>query len=103
MLTFLIYVGYQPNLSATNTVDVPRVNLPSNAQGMPTPEALGIVLRHAERLLSSHAVSALSVIFLGSLLSLLFPVDFIVYGRDTYAHSRNCPSHHFVTLNYLLV
>ncbi|CAL2232959.1 unnamed protein product [Prunus armeniaca] len=52
--------GYQPNLSATNTGDVPRVNLPSNAQGMPTPEALGIVLRHAERLLSSHAVSALS-------------------------------------------
>ncbi|KAM1423481.1 hypothetical protein TB2_015724 [Malus domestica] len=52
--------GYQPNTSATNTGDPPRVNLPSTAQGMPTPEALGIVLRHVERLLSNHAVSALS-------------------------------------------
>ncbi|XP_068313634.1 uncharacterized protein [Pyrus communis] len=52
--------GYQPNTSATNTGEPPRVNLPSTAGGMPTPEALGIVLRHAERLLSDHAVSALS-------------------------------------------
>ncbi|KAM1223348.1 hypothetical protein ACFX2G_043334 [Malus domestica] len=52
--------GYQPNTSATNTGEPPRVNLPSTAEGMPTPEALGIVLRHAERLLSNHAVSALS-------------------------------------------
>ncbi|XP_050366932.1 ubiquitin-like domain-containing protein CIP73 isoform X4 [Argentina anserina] len=51
---------YQQNISATNPGDLPRVNLPSNAQGLPTPEALGIVLRNAERLLSSHAASALS-------------------------------------------
>lgn len=58
---FMLYVGYQSNISATNP-DLSRVNLPSNAQGLPTPEALGIVLRNAERLLSSHAASALSVI-----------------------------------------
>ncbi|KAM5565255.1 ubiquitin-like domain-containing protein CIP73 [Rosa sericea] len=52
--------GYQQNISATNPGDLSRVNLPSNAQGLPTPEALGIVLRNAERLLSSHAASALS-------------------------------------------
>lgn len=59
---FILYVGYQSNISATNPGDLSRVNLPSNAQGLPTPEALGIVLRNAERLLSSHAASALSVI-----------------------------------------
>ncbi|KAJ7957943.1 Large proline-rich protein BAG6 [Quillaja saponaria] len=52
--------GYQPNLSATNAGELPRLELPSNAQGLPTPEALSIVLRNAERLLSGHAVSALS-------------------------------------------
>ncbi|KAL6216316.1 hypothetical protein ACLB2K_009539 [Fragaria x ananassa] len=52
--------GYQQNISATNPGDLPRVNLPSNALGLPTPDALGIVLRNAERLLSSHAASALS-------------------------------------------
>ncbi|KAF3957076.1 hypothetical protein CMV_017871 [Castanea mollissima] len=52
--------GYQPNSSSTNPRDLPRVELPSSAQGLPTPEALSIVLRQAERLLSGHAVAALS-------------------------------------------
>ncbi|GMY28139.1 large proline-rich protein bag6-B-like isoform X1 [Fagus crenata] len=52
--------GYQPNSSSANPRDLPRVELPSSAQGMPTPEALSIVLHHAERLLSGHAVAALS-------------------------------------------
>ncbi|KAK9270986.1 hypothetical protein L1049_026574 [Liquidambar formosana] len=51
--------GNQPNPS-TNVGDLPTVELPSNARGLPTPEALSIVLRHAERLLSDHAVAALS-------------------------------------------
>ncbi|XP_075652593.1 uncharacterized protein LOC142622915 [Castanea sativa] len=54
--------GYQPNSSSTNPRDLPRVELPSSAQGLPTTEALSIVLHQAERLLSGHAVAALSVI-----------------------------------------
>lgn len=45
--------GYQSN----STGNVPRPELPSNAQGL---QALGIVLRHAERLLSDHTITALS-------------------------------------------
>ncbi|XP_057974336.1 uncharacterized protein LOC131162162 isoform X3 [Malania oleifera] len=52
--------GYQSNPSPTNTGDMPTVELPSNARGMPTPEALGIVLRHAQRILNDHAIAALS-------------------------------------------
>ncbi|PON90416.1 Ubiquitin [Trema orientale] len=52
--------GRQPNSSPISMGDLPRVDLPSNAQGLHTPEALSIVLRQAERLLSSHAVAALS-------------------------------------------
>ncbi|CAK7346073.1 unnamed protein product [Dovyalis caffra] len=44
----------QQNTSATSLGDPPRVELPSNARGLPTPEALSIVLRHAERLLSGR-------------------------------------------------
>lgn len=51
--------GNQPNLS-TNAGDLPTAELPSTARGLPTPEALSIVLRHAQRLLSDHAVAALS-------------------------------------------
>ncbi|XP_034695174.1 ubiquitin-like domain-containing protein CIP73 isoform X2 [Vitis riparia] len=50
---------YQPNSSPTNA-DIPRVELPSNSRGLPTPEALSIVMRQAERLLSGNAVAALS-------------------------------------------
>lgn len=35
--------------------------LPANAQGMPTAEALSIVLRNAQQLLSGRAVEAVSV------------------------------------------
>jgi uncharacterized ubiquitin-like protein YukD len=48
--------GYQPNQSG----ELPSVELPTNGRGVPSPEALGVVLRHAERLLGSHAVPALS-------------------------------------------
>ncbi|KAI3854022.1 hypothetical protein MKW92_028271 [Papaver armeniacum] len=46
--------------SSENTGDPPRVELPSNARGLRTPEALSIVLRQAQQLLSSHAAAALS-------------------------------------------
>ncbi|KAK8643013.1 hypothetical protein V6N13_012330 [Hibiscus sabdariffa] len=52
--------GYQPHTSTTNIRDQPRVALPSDARGLPTPEALSIVIRHAVRLLNSHAIGALS-------------------------------------------
>ncbi|GMI90699.1 hypothetical protein like AT5G42220 [Hibiscus trionum] len=52
--------GYQPHTSTTNIRDQPRVALPSDARGLPTPEALSIVIRHAVRLLSSHAIGSLS-------------------------------------------
>ncbi|OMP03007.1 Ubiquitin [Corchorus capsularis] len=52
--------GYQPHTSTTNRGDQQRVELPSDARGLPTPEALSIVMRHAERLLSSHAIASLS-------------------------------------------
>ncbi|XP_061348318.1 uncharacterized protein LOC133293734 isoform X2 [Gastrolobium bilobum] len=51
--------GYAPNLSSTNPGNQ-RVELPSNAQGLPTLEALSTVLRRAEQLLGGHAVAALS-------------------------------------------
>ena len=37
------------------------MELPSSARELSTPETLIVVLRHAERLLSGHAVAALSV------------------------------------------
>ncbi|MBA0721075.1 hypothetical protein Golax_008651 [Gossypium laxum] len=52
--------GYQPHTSTTNTRDQPRVALPSDVRGLPTPEALSIVIRNAVRLLNSHAIGALS-------------------------------------------
>ncbi|XP_031260810.1 ubiquitin-like domain-containing protein CIP73 isoform X1 [Pistacia vera] len=52
--------GYQPNTSSTSDEGIPRVELPSNGRGLPTPEALSIILRHAQRLLSGHTTAALS-------------------------------------------
>ncbi|KAL2895604.1 Ubiquitin-like domain-containing protein CIP73 [Bienertia sinuspersici] len=52
--------GNQPSLSPSSTADQPAPELPSNTRGLPTPEALTIVLRHAQRLLSGPAVAALS-------------------------------------------
>ncbi|KAF2324752.1 hypothetical protein GH714_016635 [Hevea brasiliensis] len=49
--------GYQPNASSNSTRDVPRVELPSNVQGL---QALSIILRHAEQLLGGHVITALS-------------------------------------------
>lgn len=58
-----LYVAFQPNQSANNVGGLPRerVELPSNARGVPTPEALGIILRHAQQLLRVHANAALDV------------------------------------------
>ncbi|KAG8654518.1 hypothetical protein MANES_05G140700v8 [Manihot esculenta] len=49
--------GYQPNTSSSSTRDAPRVELPSNVQGL---QALTVILRHAEQLLGGHVVTALS-------------------------------------------
>ncbi|XP_027332237.1 ubiquitin-like domain-containing protein CIP73 isoform X2 [Abrus precatorius] len=51
--------GYRSNPLSTNPGDQ-RGELPSNAQGLPTLEALSTVLRHAEQLLGGQAVAALS-------------------------------------------
>ncbi|RZB58786.1 Ubiquitin-like domain-containing protein CIP73 isoform H [Glycine soja] len=51
--------GYQSNLSSANPGDQ-QAELPSNAQGLPTLEALSTVLHSAERLLGGQAVAALS-------------------------------------------
>ncbi|PIN25242.1 hypothetical protein CDL12_02018 [Handroanthus impetiginosus] len=52
--------GDQPNQSTSASAELPTVELPSNSRGLPTVEALSIVLRHAQCLLSDHAVPALS-------------------------------------------
>ncbi|KAG6699562.1 hypothetical protein I3842_08G072800 [Carya illinoinensis] len=52
--------GYHPNSSSINAGEPPRAELPSNAQGLCTPEALSIVLRHVQRLLGGQAAAALS-------------------------------------------
>ncbi|CAL0328701.1 unnamed protein product [Lupinus luteus] len=51
--------GHGPNLSSTNARDQ-QVELPTNAQGLPTLEALSTIVRRTEQLLSDHAVAALS-------------------------------------------
>ena len=68
-----VYAGYRPNFSSTNLGDQ-RVELPSNAQGLPTVEALSTILHRAEQLLSHQAVAALSVINASHLQTfILFP------------------------------
>ncbi|KAK2995123.1 hypothetical protein RJ640_020763 [Escallonia rubra] len=52
--------AYQPNQSSNSRGELPAVALPADARGLPTPEALAVVLRHAQRLLSDHAITALS-------------------------------------------
>lgn len=73
----ILNVGYQLNSSSTNAGDPPRVEFPSNVQGLRTPEALSIVLRHVQRLLSGQAVAALSVITIFEILVVIF---FVVGG-----------------------
>ncbi|MED6196930.1 hypothetical protein PIB30_051954 [Stylosanthes scabra] len=51
--------GYESNLPSTNAGDQ-RVELPTNAQGLPNVEALSTILHRTEQLLSHHAVAALS-------------------------------------------
>ncbi|CAN7091232.1 unnamed protein product [Brassica rapa subsp. narinosa] len=52
--------GYQPDTSSATSEGRPREELPRNRQGPSTPEALAIVLRNSQRLLSGLAVSSLS-------------------------------------------
>ncbi|XP_028766190.1 large proline-rich protein BAG6 isoform X2 [Neltuma alba] len=52
--------GYQTNSSSMSGGEQTRVELPSNPQGLPTVEALSVVLHRAEQLLSGHAIAALS-------------------------------------------
>ncbi|KAL5780804.1 hypothetical protein ACOSQ2_011541 [Xanthoceras sorbifolium] len=52
--------GYQQSTSSTRLEDVPQTELPTNERGLPTPEALSIVLRRAQRLLSGHTIAAVS-------------------------------------------
>ncbi|KAL0793633.1 hypothetical protein Bca101_065010 [Brassica carinata] len=52
--------GNQPDTSSATSEGRPREELPRNRQGPSTPEALAIVLRNSQRLLSGPAVSSLS-------------------------------------------
>ncbi|CAL0303487.1 unnamed protein product [Lupinus luteus] len=50
--------GHRPNLSSTNHGGQ-RIELPTNAQGLPTVEALSAILRRTGQLLSDNTVAAL--------------------------------------------
>ncbi|KAJ9549890.1 hypothetical protein OSB04_022433 [Centaurea solstitialis] len=52
--------GYQPNQPANGAERSPPVELPSSARGVPTPAALAVVMRHAQRLLSGPTIDSLS-------------------------------------------
>lgn len=52
--------GYQPHSSAANSREQPRAELPRHRRGPSTPEALSVVLRNAQHLLSGQAITALS-------------------------------------------
>ncbi|OIW07931.1 hypothetical protein TanjilG_20032 [Lupinus angustifolius] len=54
----LSQTGHRPNLSSTNHRDQ-RVELPTNAQGLPTLESLSAILRRTGQLLSDNTVAAL--------------------------------------------
>ncbi|GMH04655.1 hypothetical protein Nepgr_006495 [Nepenthes gracilis] len=52
--------GYRSDQSSTGLVDQPAVESPSNARGLPTLEALSIVLRHAQQLVGGGVSMMLS-------------------------------------------
>jgi hypothetical protein len=52
--------GYQPDTSSAGSGGRPREELPRNRRGAATPEALSVVLRNAQHLLSGLGVSSLS-------------------------------------------
>ncbi|XP_011041274.1 PREDICTED: large proline-rich protein BAG6-like isoform X2 [Populus euphratica] len=72
--------GNLPNTSAASIGDPPTVELPSNARGLPTPEALSIVLHRAEQLLSGPTTAALSHIA-GRLEQLVSSTDPAIRGQ----------------------
>ncbi|KAI5669045.1 hypothetical protein M9H77_18898 [Catharanthus roseus] len=53
--------GNQSTQSPPVAVDPPTTDLPASSRGIPTPEALRIVLQQAQRLLGGSAVESLSV------------------------------------------
>ncbi|KAL9259674.1 Ubiquitin-like domain-containing protein [Drosera capensis] len=52
--------GNQPNQSSPEPADQPAAELPSNPGGFPTPEALSIVLRRTQQLVTDGATTMLS-------------------------------------------
>ncbi|PIA39642.1 hypothetical protein AQUCO_02600238v1 [Aquilegia coerulea] len=52
--------GYWPSPSPANAEGAQGGDFPSNTRGMPTPEALSVILRRAQHLISGHAIAALS-------------------------------------------
>ncbi|XP_010482008.1 PREDICTED: large proline-rich protein BAG6 isoform X1 [Camelina sativa] len=52
--------GYQPDTSSATSGGRPTEELPRSRRGAPTPEALSVVLRNAQHLLSGLGVSSLS-------------------------------------------
>ncbi|KAL9266620.1 Ubiquitin-like domain-containing protein [Drosera capensis] len=52
--------GYQTNQSSHEPADQPAAELPSNPGGFPTPEALSIVLRRTQQLVTGGAATMLS-------------------------------------------
>lgn len=57
----LLNSGNQSTQSPPVAVDPPTTDLPASSRGIPTPEALRIVLQQAQRLLGGSAVESLSV------------------------------------------
>ncbi|GAB4828406.1 hypothetical protein Ancab_035404 [Ancistrocladus abbreviatus] len=58
----LLRNGYHSNQSSTYLADQPAVELPTDARGQPAPEALSIVLRHAQQLVGGGVATMLSQI-----------------------------------------
>ena len=77
-----VQAGYQTNSSSLSGGEQIHAELPSNRQGLPTVEALSVVLHRAERLLSGHAIAALSVINLFLRNIEIFPPKLLEYVFD---------------------
>ncbi|KAJ8772663.1 hypothetical protein K2173_027840 [Erythroxylum novogranatense] len=56
----LVHNGYQQSSSSTTASDLPRTELPFDARGLRTPEALIVILRQAEAFLSGHICTTLA-------------------------------------------
>ncbi|KAI3710848.1 hypothetical protein L2E82_40642 [Cichorium intybus] len=56
----LSHNGYQQNQASNGAEGSPAVVLPTSARGVPTPAALAVVMRHAQRLLNGPVTDSLS-------------------------------------------